>query len=402
MNLKENEQNEIIQENYSSINLNRNFHINNINSNNISKEQLKRSPIPNFVFKENIYTECDCNYGLNESFDVFTSEINNNNYLLTANKNTNNIEIIDIYSKKLIKIIEGNSSKFIFIKYYQNIDTKKKYIVTIDVKGIIQILEIFEENNFEKINLISKIITKREFQNNWNFINSAVLFNFQIGSQFYDIIIVSIRARYMEEYPTTVYNINNGQALKEINHTTKNQTRFIIPWYNKIDKKYYLIEFCEDLLIIISILYNNIYAKLDEEKYKSYSTGFIHEKNDTDFLFAANSCGEVNIYNLFTKEHCYRIKINKTKENIRLYGLILWSDNYLIVNDDTNKALIVIDLRDKNVVSSLYNQHNDSVRCIKRIKHNKYGECLITGGDDHFIKLFSCEQDIIIMPIFKI
>ena len=249
--------------------------------------------------------------------------------------------------------------------------------------------------------MLSKIITKREFQNNWNFINSTLLFNFQINSKLYNIILVSIRARYMEEYPTTIYNINNGQALKEINNTIKNQTRFIIPWYNKLDKIYYLIECCEELLIIVSILYNKIYAKLDEEIYKSYSTGFVHEKNDIDFLYVANSCGEINIYNLFNKELCIKIRINPKKNNIRLYGLILWNEDYLIVNDDTNKALIVIDLKEECVISSIYNHHIDSVRCIKRIRHKKYGECLITGGDDHFIKLFSCEQDIII-PIFKL
>ena len=401
MNIIENEQNKIEEENIDLSNQKRSLNKNNINSNNISEQQLKESPIPNFTFKENIYIQCDCNYGLNESFDVFTSEINNNNYLITVNKTNNNIEIIDIDSKTLIKVIEGNSSKFIYIKYFQNISNKKQYLITIDLKGIIQILEISEKNNFEEINLISKIITKREFQNNWNFINSTLLFQFQIGSKFYDIIIVAIRARYMEEYPTTIYNINNCQALKEINHTIKNQTRFIIPWYNKLDKIYYLIECCESLLVIVGILFNKIYAKLDQEKYKSYSSGFVYEKNEIDFLFAANSCGEVNIYNLFSKELSYQIKINKRIENIRLYGLILWSQNYLIVNDDTNKALIVIDLRNKCVISSIYNQHLDSVRCIKRIKHKKYGECLITGGDDHFIKLFSCEQDTI-LPIFKI
>ena len=396
-----NEQNIIKVENIDLSNQKSILYKNNINSSNILKEQLKESPIPNFTFKENIYTQCDCNYGLNESFDIFTSEINNNNYLITVNKANNNIEIIDIDSKTLIKVIEGNSSKFIYIKYFQNILTKKQYLITIDLKGIIQILEISEKNDFEEINLISKIVTKREFQNSWNFINSTLLFEFQIGSNFYDIIIVSIRARYMEEYPTTIYNIKNGQALKEINHTIKNQTRFIIPWYNKLDKIYYLIECCESLLVIVGILFNKIYAKLDQEKYKSYSSCFVYEKNEIDFLFAANSCGEVNIYNLFSKELSYQIKINKRIENIRLYGLILWSENYLIVNDDTNKALIVIDLRNKCVISSIYNQHLDSVRCIKRIKHKKYGECLITGGDDHFIKLFSCEQDIII-PIFKL
>ena len=378
---------------------NQNIQKNNINSNNISKEQLKKSPVPYFIFKEDLYTESDSTYALNESFDVFFSESSNNNYLITANKNNHNIDIINIDTKETIKTIEQNNSKLIYIKYYKNISTKKQYLVTIDVKGVIKVLELYEQNNFEKVDLISQIITKREFQNNWNFINCALLFQFKIGSKFYDIILVSIRARYMEEYPTMIYNMYNGQALKEVNNTIKNKTRFIIPWLNKLDGIYYLIECCENLLIIISILFNKIYAKLDEEKFKSYSSGFVHQINDIDFLFVANSCGEVNVYNLFDKEISYIIRINPRKDNIRLYGLILWREDYLIVNDDTNKALVVIDLKEKCVLSSIYNHHIDSVRCLKRIRNKTYGECLITGGDDHFIKLFSCEQGIII-PIF--
>ena len=212
--------------------------MNNINSNNISEEQLRNSPQPYFTFKENLYTECDCSYGLNESFDVFKSEINDNNYLITANLKNNNIDIINIESKQLIKTIQNNSSKFIFIKYYQNIENKKQYLITININNTIQIFEFSEINNFEKINLLSEISTKKEFKNTFNFINSALIFNIKINSKFYDIILVSSRARYMEEYPTTMYNIYNGLLLKEINHTKKNKKRFIIPLLKKKDRNY--------------------------------------------------------------------------------------------------------------------------------------------------------------------
>ena len=374
--------------------------MNNINTNNISEEQLSNSPPPYFTFIENIYTECDSDYGLNESFDIFKSELNANNYLIVANKNNNNIDIIDIESNKLIKSIENNTSKFIYIKYYQKIETRKKYLITINIKNTINIYEFSEENNFERINLLSTIITKKEFKNTFNFINSTLIFNIKINSKYFDILIVSSRARYMEEYPTNIYNIYNGQVLKEISHTKKNMTRFMIPWFNKKDGNYYLIELCEELLIIVSILFNNIYAKLEEERYKSYNSGFIHEENDIDFLYVADSCGEIKVYNLYNKEICYIIDIRKKKSNTRLYGLILWNENYLIVNDDNNKSFIIIDLENKCVVGSTYNEHNDSVRCIKRIRHKKYGECLITAGDDHFIKLFKSDNDIII-PLFE-
>ena len=345
--------------------------MNNINTNNISEEQLSNSPPPYFTFIENIYTECDSDYGLNESFDIFKSELNGNNYLIVANKNNNNIDIINIESNKLIKSIKNNPSKFIYIKYFQKIETKKNYLITINIKNAINIYEFSEENNFEKINLLLTIITKKEFNNTFNFINS-----------------------------TLIYNIKNGQELKEISHTKKNMTRFMIPWFNKNDDNYYLIELCEELLIVINILYNNIYAKLDEEKFKSFNTGFVHELNDIDFLFVADSCGQIQVFNLFSKEICFKIDVRKNKSNIRLYGLILWNYNYLIVNDDNNKSIIVIDLKNKYIIGSTYNEHNDSVRCIKRIRHKKYGECLITGGDDHFIKLFKSNNDISI-PIFQ-
>ena len=374
--------------------------MNNINTNNISEEQLSNSPSPYFTFIENIYTKCDSDYGLNESFDIFKSELNANNYLIVANKNNNNIDIINIESNKLIKSIKNNPSKFIYIKYFQKIETKKNYLITINIKNAINIYEFSEENNFEKINLLLTIITKKEFNNTFNFINGTLIFNIKINSKLFDILLVSSRARYMEEYPTLIYNIKNGQELKEISHTKKNMTRFMIPWYNKNDDNYYLIELCEELLIVINILYNNIYAKLDEEKFKSFNTGFVHELNDIDFLFVADSCGQIQVFNLFSKEICFKIDVRKNKSNIRLYGLIHWNYNYLIVNDDNNKSIIVIDLKNKYIIGSTYNEHNDSVRCIKRIRHKKYGECLITGGDDHFIKLFKSNNDISI-PIFQ-
>ena len=375
--------------------------MNNINTNNISEEQLSNSPPPYFTLIENIYTECDSDYGLNESFDIFKSELNGNNYLIVANKNNNNIDIINIESNKLIKSIKNNPSKFIYIKYFQKIETKKNYLITINIKNAINIYEFSEENNFEKINLLLTIITKKEFNNTFNFINSTLIFNIKINSKLFDILLVSSRARYMEEYPTLIYNIKNGQELKEISHTKKNMTRFMIPWYNKNDDNYYLIELCEELLIVINILYNNIYAKLDEEKFKSFNTGFVHELNDIDFLFVADSCGQIQVFNLFSKEICFKIDVRKNKSNIRLYGLILWNYNYLIVNDDNNKSIIVIDLKNKYIIGSTYNEHNNSVRCIKRIRHKKYGECLITGGDDHFIKLFKSNNDISIQIFQK-
>ena len=356
---------------------------NSFNSSNIDDSQLKSSPIPNFLFQENIITHCDCTFGLNESFDVFKSIKDNNYYLILSNCKNNNIEIIDIISKNVIKSIEGNTSRFILLKYYLNLINKTEYIIIADIKGIIKIINISDNYN-----VLSQINSPKELKNTWNFINCSILFNIQINSKKLDIIIVSSRARYSEEYPTKIYDMNNGQFLKDISNTKNNKTRFIIPWYNETNDQYYLIECCEELLIVVNIFHNEIYAKLDEEKFKAYSSGFIHKKNKIDYLYTSTSCNEVNIWNLFEKQLVKKIRISNKLNNIRLYGLLLWKENYLVANNDTNKSIIVIDLTQNKVTSFFWNKHNESVRCLKRINHPTFGKCLLTGGDDHSIKLW--------------
>lgn len=375
--------NSINEENINIIKEDKNINPNSINSSNIIDLQLKTSPPPNFIFKENLISNCHCVYGLNESFDVFKSITNNKTYLIISNKENNNIEIIDIISKKLIKSIEGNNTRIIFLKYYLNPKNNIEYLVTADLKGTIKIINISD-----CYIIMSKIICPKKFQNSWNFINCALIFNIQINSQILDILLVSSRARFEEEYPTKIYKISNGQFLKDISHTKNNKTRFIIPWFNESNKLYYLIEFCEDLLIIVNILLNEIYAKLDEEKFKSYSSGFVHKINNIDYLYAANSCSEIKIWNLINKELVNIIKISNKFNNIRLYGLLIWNEKYLIVNDDTNKAIRIIDLEQNKVVSFINNRHKDSVRCIKRINLPEFEECLLTAGDDNIIKLW--------------
>ena len=391
----------ITDENKNTININTNSineennTKNNINSNNIDDSRLKTSPIPNFIFQEEIVSYCDCICGLNESFDVFNSIKDKNDYLIISNKDNNNIEIINLYTKELVKSIEGNSTKFILLKYYLDLGKKKEYLICLDLKSLIKVISITDNYN-----IISKIEFPREFKNNWKLLNCTVLFKVQIGSQKMDIIIVSNRQRYMEEQGTKIYNLHTGQFLKDVSNTNKYKVRYIIPWFNEENEQYYLIMLCEDLLVVVSLLQNEIYAKLNEERYKSYSSGFVHKEDDVDYLYVCNNWSEICIWNLISKELVKNIKVSVKCDNIRLYGLLLWNENYLVVIDDTRNAIKIIDLKQDKVISSTNYRHNESVRCVKRIKHKIYGECLLTGGDDYSIKLWKNVPNLII-PIFE-
>ena len=77
-------------------------------------------------------------------------------------------------------------------------------------------------------------------------------------------------------------------------------------------------------------------------------------------------------------------KINLNKES--LLGICLFDSNYLLIGTK-NKRVILIDLKEGKI-KKYFPGHNHWVCSIKKFKHIKFGDCLITQGLDNKIKLW--------------
>ena len=67
--------------------------------------------------------------------------------------------------------------------------------------------------------------------------------------------------------------------------------------------------------------------------------------------------------------------------------IIQWNYKYIIVADAKNKCFKTINLENK-IIKDIQKQHTSYVRCIKKIYHPKYGESLLSAGEDNTIKLW--------------
>ena len=66
--------------------------------------------------------------------------------------------------------------------------------------------------------------------------------------------------------------------------------------------------------------------------------------------------------------------------NKKLYGICLWNNNNLFVGCE-DKTIKLVNINNDKIIKNL-SGHEGSVITIKKIIHPKYGECLISYGED--------------------
>ena len=71
-----------------------------------------------------------------------------------------------------------------------------------------------------------------------------------------------------------------------------------------------------------------------------------------------------------------------------MYHIIQWNNKYIIVADYKNGSLKIVNLENENI-SDINEKNNGALVCIKKIYHPKYGESVLTAGENKTIRLWS-------------
>ena len=108
--------------------------------------------------------------------------------------------------------------------------------------------------------------------------------------------------------------------------------------------------------------------------------------NNNDLLYITSIESYVLVYDLYQKVLIKKIKTSSFHE--RLYSIFQWNKNYIIVSNSTKSDIKVIDIKQGKYVGNNFIGHEEDFRCVKKIKHPKFGYCILTGGDDYTIKLY--------------
>jgi len=336
--------------------------------------KYKKEP-QNLKFKFDI-TNTNTINGPNDIFEIFICNKDNKEYIISPNCNNYNLDIFNLLDNKKILSLEGHKNHITTIRYFINKNNNiNEYLISGDIENIVIIWDI--TNNY---NIKYKIDTKYG-----SYIYSCLLIFPHNNNDNYIITSTSNTSDDNDKSATKIYSLNNGQFIKYINNTNKNEIYCLLSWYNKKNNKYYIIHLASNKIIINNLLEDELYSELIKKPENDHYSGFIYNRNNNDYLCSSSWNGYINIWNLYNKKILKTINTN----NCHLYHIIEWNNKYIIVADLTNKSFKIIDLDENKIISNIGEQHTSYVRCIKKIYHPIYGESLLSCGDDKCIKFWS-------------
>ena len=368
-------------------------------------ESINYTSKPNLRYKENIVNNFKKDYWIFDNYDVYYMENQNNDFkfnifLVYGCDDNNDINIVRINDKKLIKSLKGHEMSVDIVKYFYDDRDKKHYLLSADYLKIVILWNI--TNEYAPI-----IQIKIQYS---QYINNLMII-FELN-----YIITSTDGTSEKDF-IKIHSLNNGKLITNINDTANNETKYLLKWnYNN---KYYLVELCNLKILIYDLLNKKLYRNLPfEKKYtieKYFFSGFI--TSDNKYLYICSNGGGIYIYNLLKSNLIYRFKIKKTYS----FKIALWStdikdindsikhkntknkkiSNYLLLSDNNRKGFLCINVSfNSNFINNQVNDFNfqsdintlykngKTIKCFKKIIHPIYGECLLCSGNDSNIDLW--------------
>ena len=205
----------------------------------------------------------------------------------------------------------------------------------------------------------------------------------------YIITSTSSKSDDNEISATKIFLFDKGNKLvKYIKNSNQNTIFLLLPWYNKQNDKYYILQFAYKKITINNLLEEELYAEFINEPENNHLSGFIYQKNNCDYLCSSSYNGHINIWDLYHKKIVKIFKI----EGCKLIHIIEWNKKFIITADYNNRLIKIIDIENEySITTNINSGHNKNLLSIKKINHPIYGESLLSVAEDMIIKLWTIE-----------
>ena len=354
------------------------------NKNRIQNTQIKANhnkiiiskPNPFLQYKEKLNIINNNGHPLNELFEVFKLEKDNQMYLITPNYITNNIDLFQLTQNKIITSFEGHNSHITSLRYFKNEKTNENYLISSDQQNIVILWEILPNVNFKIKYIIQTDYTE-------NILSCLLLFNININNNIIkNYIITSCSFKGCSK----IYSLDTGNFIKNINVSLRNLTNYLLYWNDSKNNKNYIIECCFKKISIYDLETDESYANLitEKTKFSEHFSGIIYNKNNIDYLVECSNNGYINIWNLYNKEIYHTIN----SFGCKLRDITKWDNDFIIVTDYGNKLLKIVDLKQLRIIGNIGGNNLISIKMIKLIRHPVYGKAILSSGFDNNIRLW--------------
>ena len=352
----------------------------------IMNENLEFSSYPNLFLKKKFFKIK--NHSVVEVYYAYHD--NNELYLAISEKNIigYNIKIIKFKNRIFITRLKRHNNRVVAIKHFFNKNKMHDFLISGDMDRMVNVWDVSYKYS------VNQFIYSIDYH----------------GENLYKLFLVSYEEKeninnYILIYDKSVniYKLTDGKFIKNVNHFPLKEEKIIniISWKNKDNNLDYIIKCTKYKIVIFNFLDEDIFFELsnylrsnnNNQKSLCYkSEGCIISYNLGDYLCILSSSMNLEIwdlYNLCLKKQI-PIKANLIDDTY-LFGIIPWSNRYILLYDGDNNYIYVLDVKFCNVLSKISGSFKNNIRQIfcQKIISKKYGESLLVWCYNRHISLFS-------------
>ena len=314
-------------------------------------------------FKETLTNKCLKSYTIDSIFDAYTA-FDGNSYLASSLLSSYNIEIYNLQNNSIAAVLKGLNSQLYIIRHYAQYSTSIDYLLATSTGKTLKVWNLKTYSEYLTINNCHY----------GSYMYSSLLLFDDINKQNY--VVTCSPNDYIK-----LWSFEKGTFIKDIG-SKNDYTYFINSW--KHNSKNYIINANADSVKIYGMdKIDDLYGEYSGTQRTWHMSAFVEKINDIETLFESDGNGYVRLWNL---ENNTLIK-NIQCPSCSLRGLCLWNQQYIIAAS-SDKSFKVIDFTKEKFVTSISGQHFNSLCTVKKIRHPKYGESLLSGSIDGSIKLW--------------
>ena len=319
------------------------------------------------VFKQDICSNSHKTNSIDRVFCAFKSF--NGEPLVVWGSTSLNIEFYDCNKDKIVKTIFQAHKQTIFsCRHYPDVRLRKDYIITSSNDRSVKVWDITKDNYDLYISNV---------HNGYYIYSVSLLCHIHKETNY---IITSCPNEKMKVWDFSgAYLRNFGQS--------NESTYFIDIFYNKIQKKYFVINANSNDVKSYHFETGDLYQKYKGTPQTWHMSAVVNDINDIFVLIESDGNGTIRIWNFDTAE---LLKSINSTNSINLRGICLWNDRYLFAAGNDSQVKL-FDLEEGKFVKT-FTGHTSTVCTLEKIMHPKYGGCLISHALDGKLKIWAPAQ----------
>ena len=318
-------------------------------------------------FKEDICSTAHKSNSIDRVFCAFKSFLGE--ALIVWGANNLNLEIYDCEKGKIIKTFFKAHNQTIFsTRHYPDIWKRIDYIITSSYDRSVKIWD------YNKSSYVLNILNAHT---GYYMYSICILYNIQENNNY---IITSSSNDKMKVWDF------KGKFLRSFGQDT-DSTYFIDTYYSQSKKQHYVINANNSDVKCYYFNTGILYQKYKGTPQTWHMSVIINETKDGEMLIESDGCGRIRVWNFHT---AILIKNILGQSNVNLRGICLWNDKYLFASGNDYQVKL-FDLEEGKFVKS-FKAHTATVCTIEKIKHPKYGECLVSQALDGKLKLWAPKE----------